>query len=145
MSYFTLEVQGPAKDLHSGVFGGAVHEPMTDLVHLMSKLVDTSGKILVPGIMDKVQELTEDEKKRYAQVDFEVSDFQAALGSQNNISDSKEDTLMRRWRYPSLSLHGIEGAFYAPGAKTVIPAKVIGKLSLHFINLIFSFTLKIFR
>jgi Cys-Gly metallodipeptidase DUG1 len=58
VSYFHLSVTGPARDLHSGVFGGTIHEPMTDLVHLMSKLVSPSGEILIPGIMDSVAPVT---------------------------------------------------------------------------------------
>lgn len=130
VSYFSLEVRGPGKDLHSGVFGGTVHEPMTDLVYLMSRLVAPDGKILVPGIMDQVAPLTEEEKARYKGLEFNLKDFQDSVGAKNNIKETEAETLMRRWRYPSLSLHGIEGAFYAPGAKTVIPAKVIGKFSI---------------
>lgn len=65
ITYFRLHVSGPAADLHSGVFGGVVHEPMTDLFHLMSKLTTAKGEILIPGIKDLVAPLTDDEKKRY--------------------------------------------------------------------------------
>ncbi|KAK9764772.1 Cys-Gly metallodipeptidase [Basidiobolus ranarum] len=130
VSYFRIVVTGPAADLHSGVFGGAVHEPMTDLIHLMSRLVTPKGEILIPGIMDQVAPLTEEEKKIYDTLDFSIDDLQSALGAQNNIHDDVPNTLMARWRYPSLSLHGIEGAFYSPGQKTVIPAKVSGKFSI---------------
>lgn len=130
VSYYHLEVKGPGQDLHSGVFGGTIHEPMTDLVYLLSKLVSPDGKILVPGVMDSVAPLTEEEKQRYKNLDFNMTDFQGAVGAKNNLFDNEMDTLMRRWRYPSLSLHGVEGAFYAAGAKTVIPSKVIGKFSI---------------
>lgn len=60
--YFEIIVHGPSRDLHSGVFGGTVHEPMTDLIQLMSKLVTSSGEILIPGVMDSVAPLTEKEK-----------------------------------------------------------------------------------
>ncbi|KAI8615937.1 hypothetical protein BC830DRAFT_1120212 [Chytriomyces sp. MP71] len=130
VSYFMLEISGPAKDLHSGVFGGTVHEPMTDLVLLMSKLVTPAGKILIPGIYDNVASLTTQEETLYQSLDFTLSDIHNATESQTTIHESVQDTLMHRWRFPSLSLHGIEGAFYAPGAKTVIPAKVTGKFSI---------------
>ncbi|KAJ3415216.1 hypothetical protein HDV05_005356 [Chytridiales sp. JEL 0842] len=130
VSYFFLEIQGPMKDLHSGVFGGTVHEPMTDLVHIFSTLVDTKGKILIPGIYDDVAPLTPAEEARYQNLDFSLSDIHAATESTNTIHPDERLTLMHRWRYPSLSIHGVEGAFYAPGAKTVIPAKVIGKFSI---------------
>ncbi|KAJ3324511.1 hypothetical protein HDU76_013404 [Blyttiomyces sp. JEL0837] len=125
VSYFTLEVSGPGKDLHSGVFGGTVHEPMTDLIHIMGKLVTPDGKI-----QDDVAPVTTEENSRYENLDFTLSDIHAATESQTTIHSTVRDTLMHRWRFPSLSLHGIEGAFYSPGAKTVIPAKVIGKFSI---------------
>ncbi|KAI8872679.1 CNDP dipeptidase [Ramicandelaber brevisporus] len=130
VSYFQIQVSGPKADLHSGVFGGTIHEPMTDLVALMGRLVTPKGEILVPGIMDQVAPLTEEEKKTYNGLDFSMQDFKHSSGSNGPIFDNETDTLMHRWRYPSLSLHGIEGAFYSSGAKTVIPAKVSGKFSI---------------
>ena len=70
------------------------------------------------------------ERERYKGIDFNLKDFQESIGSTTNIYDQEIDTLLHRWRFPSLSLHGIEGAFYGAGAKTVIPAKVIGKFSI---------------
>ncbi|KAJ3098012.1 hypothetical protein HDU97_004372 [Phlyctochytrium planicorne] len=130
ISYFTLEIKGPNKDLHSGVFGGTVHEPMTDLFAIMSKLVSPDGKILIPGIYDDVAPVTDQEDKMYDGISFTLADIHGAIESNTTIHASEKKTLMHRWRFPSLSLHGVEGAFYAPGAKTVIPAKVIGKFSI---------------
>lgn len=130
VSTFELQVSGPGRDLHSGVFGGTVHEPMTDLVQLMATLVDSSGRILVPGIMDSVAPVTEEEKALYKGIEFSLADIHNAAAAKNTIHDTATEALMGRWRFPSLSLHGIEGAYYAPGAKTVIPAKVIGKFSI---------------
>ena len=129
-NYYSIEVSGPAQDLHSGVFGGTAHEPMTDLARIMASLVDVNGKILIPGLDDLVAPLTDDEKSLYGDIAFTMDNLYESLGSKTGIFDNKERTLMGRWRYPSLSLHGIEGAFSAPGAKTVIPAKVIGKFSI---------------
>lgn len=123
-------MKGPGADLHSGVFGGTVHEPMTDLVHIMSKLVGPDGKILIPSIMDQVAPVTDDEDQRYAGLEFQMSDFTGAVGAETNIFPGTKETLMGRWRFPSLSLHGVEGAFYGSGAKTVIPSQVIGKFSI---------------
>ncbi|BFZ57476.1 hypothetical protein PYCC9005_004528 [Savitreella phatthalungensis] len=130
VSYFNLIVKGPGADLHSGVFGGTVHEPMTDLIQLFATLVDPKGKILIPGIYDKVAPMTDEERKIYDGIDFSIEEFQDALGNKTNLKETVQETLMARWRYPSLSLHGIEGAFYGAGAKTVIPAKVNGKFSI---------------
>ncbi|KAI0213340.1 Cytosolic non-specific dipeptidase [Lamellibrachia satsuma] len=133
LCYFFLEVSCASKDLHSGVFGGTVHEAMTDLVKLMGSLVDSKGKILVPGISDQVAALTEEEVKSYKPIDFDIEDYRKDMGHSRLIHDKKEDVLMHRWRYPSLSLHGIEGAFDGQGSKTVIPRKVIGKFSIRLV------------
>ncbi|RKF72331.1 Cys-Gly metallodipeptidase dug1 [Golovinomyces cichoracearum] len=129
-SYYSLEISGPAQDLHSGVFGGTAQEPMTDLVRILASLVDTKGNIQIPGLADLVAPLTDEEKSLYGDIAFSMDDLYESLGSQTCIHDDKEKTLMARWRYPSLSIHGIEGAFSQPGAKTVIPAKVTGKFSI---------------
>jgi nonspecific dipeptidase len=137
LAYFELSVKGCEQDLHSGVLGGSVHEAMTDLIALMGTLVDTNGKILVDGVMNSVKPLTPEEEALYETIDFDVEAFKEENKiksvSDKLLHDNKKDLLMHRWRYPSLSLHGIEGAFAGVGAKTVIPAKVIGKFSLRLV------------
>jgi Cys-Gly metallodipeptidase DUG1 len=103
-----------------------VHEPMTDLFAIFSKLVTPAGEVLVPGIADKVAPLTAEEKARYDVIDITMADFESATGAQVMLSDDKSTTLMGRMRYPSLSIHGIEGGFSGTGAKTVIPSTVHG-------------------
>jgi hypothetical protein len=97
---------------------------MTDLVHLMSSLVDSSGKILVPGIMDDVVPVTLEESALYDTIEFDMESYKDAskVKSVSNklVHDNKKDLLMARWRFPSLSLHGIEGAFSGAGTKTVM-------------------------
>ena len=135
IAYFTLSVKCCEQDLHSGVLGGTVHEAMTDLVHLMATLVDSSGKILVPGIMDDVAPVTPEEEALYDGISFSLQDYQEEnrISSGKLLHGDKKSLLMARWRYPTLSLHGIEGAFAGGGAKTVIPSKVIGKFSLRLV------------
>jgi len=133
LAYFKLTVSGPARDLHSGAFGRSVHEPMTDLVLLMSKLVAPDGKILVPGVDEMVSAASEDEIAIYNALDYDIKDVEEAAGAPIAISSDKATVLMGRMRYPSLSLHGIEGAFYGAGAKTVIPASVSGKFSIRLV------------
>ncbi|RWS28928.1 cytosolic non-specific dipeptidase-like protein [Leptotrombidium deliense] len=133
LSYFGIEVECACKDLHSGVYGGTVHEAMFDLAALLSSLVDENGKILIPGIMDDVKPVTEEERKLYEPIDFDCSVYRDEIGCNQLRQQKKEDILMSRWRYPSLSIHGIEGAFSEPGAKTVIPKKVIGKFSIRLV------------
>ncbi|KFY71980.1 hypothetical protein V499_07875 [Pseudogymnoascus sp. VKM F-103] len=129
-NYYSIEISGPGQDLHSGVFGGSAQEPMTDLVRVLGSLVDTDGKIQIPGLADLVAPVTEEEKGLYKDIAFTMDNLHESLGSKTTIFEDKESTLMARWRFPSLSIHGIEGAFSQPGAKTVIPAKVIGKFSI---------------
>ncbi|XP_005990781.1 beta-Ala-His dipeptidase [Latimeria chalumnae] len=128
--YFFAEVECAKQDLHSGVFGGSVHEAMSDLIALLDSLSDSSGKILVPGISDAVAPLTDEEEKLYEGIEFNLEHFKNEVGTTGLRHNSVEGTLLHRWRYPSLSIHGIEGAFSEPGTKTVIPAKVIGKFSI---------------
>ncbi|KAM9307710.1 beta-Ala-His dipeptidase-like [Gastrophryne carolinensis] len=128
--YFTLEVEGAARDLHSGDFGGTVYEAMNDVIYLLGQLEDVNGKILVPGVYDDVLPMTDQEKELYKNVEFSLDNMMADIGVKKLLHDTKEELLMYRWRYPSLSIHGIEGAFCGSGTKTVIPAKVIGKFSM---------------
>lgn len=95
---------------------------MNDLIWVMSNLVDVNNKILIPGIMDDVVPMTPEEQKLYEEIDFDLGEFKNSIGCQKLVHENnKEGCLQARWRYPSLSLHGIEGAFYGSGAKTVIP------------------------
>ncbi|XP_019400531.1 PREDICTED: beta-Ala-His dipeptidase isoform X2 [Crocodylus porosus] len=127
---FFVEVECGKKDLHSGTFGGIIHEPMTDLVALLDSLVNMSGHILIPGIYDDVATLTEEEKKLYESIEFDLEEHKTNAGVKKFLYDTKEEILLHLWHYPCVSIHGIEGAFYEPGIKTVIPAKVIGKFSI---------------
>ena len=129
-NYYSVTVSGPAQDLHSGVFGGTAQEPMTDLVRVLGGLVDTDGKIQIDGINELVAPVTEEEQKLYTSISFTMDNIHESLGSKTTIYPDKERTLMARWRFPSLSIHGIEGAFSSAGAKTVIPARVTGKFSI---------------
>lgn len=129
-NYYQIIVKGPGADLHSGIFGGIIHEPMTDLIKVMSTLVDVNGDIKIPGVDAMVAPVTEREDGLYEDIDFDVNELNLASGSDTAIYQDKKNILMHRWRYPSLSLHGIEGAFSGAGAKTVIPSQVIGKFSI---------------
>lgn len=133
LCYFCIEVQCASKDLHSGLFGGSVHEAMTDLIHIMDQLVEPSGKILIPNIYKDVEPLAANEEKIYENIAFDCEDFRSAINHAKLTKPDKTQVLMSRWRYPSLSLHGIEGAFSGPGGKTVIPAKVVGKFSIRIV------------
>lgn len=132
--YFFIEVECVTKDLHSGVFGGSVHEGMSDLIYLMNTLVDKDANILVEGLSDTVAPVTKEELAKYEDIAFDISDYKNDLKAAKLVHEGdKIKTLMSRWRFPSLSLHGIEGAFADSGAKTVIPRKVVGKFSVRIV------------
>jgi len=134
LCYFHLEIECGTKDLHSGVFGGAVREAMPDLIYMMNQLIDSEGNILIPGILDNVAPITKSEEAMYNAIDFDMTEFKSEIGIIELLNPAdKMKTLMGRWRNPSLSLHGIQGAFSDPGAKTVIPRKVIGKFSIRIV------------
>lgn len=133
LTYLKVTVHGPGRDLHSGVFGRTVYEPMTDLIAIMSKLVDSQGNILIPGVDEMVCAADEEEREIYESLDYSYKDIESAAGGPVALTTDKVDLLMGRMRYPSLSLHGIEGAFSGVGAKTVIPAKVSGKFSIRLV------------
>ncbi|KAM9431805.1 cytosolic non-specific dipeptidase [Clarias gariepinus] len=128
--YFYAQVEGPKQDLHSGVDGGAVVEPMTDLIAILNTLISASGQILIPGVTDAVANFTEEERKIYEEVDFDLETYRSTIGVDRLMYDNKVDLLAHLWRFPTVSIHGIEGAFAGFGTKTVIPAKVTAKFSI---------------
>ncbi|CAL1717401.1 unnamed protein product [Somion occarium] len=132
IAYYQIIVSGPGSDLHSGM-GGAVYEPMTTLISLMGKLVSVEGRILIPGVYDGIS--VADSSELYVPF-ISPSQTEAYLshsGGPISLSDDKATVLMGRTREPSLSLHGIEGAYSGAGGKTVIPATVSGKFSLRLV------------
>jgi len=138
IAYFQVSVRCAEQDLHSGVFGGTVHESMTDLVSLLSSLVESgTGRIKVAGVTDDVRPVTSREEKMYTDIEFNLehykNDCKVKSVSNTLLEADKKLLLMKRWRHPTLSIHGIEGAFSGSGAKTVIPAEAIGKFSLRLV------------
>ncbi|KNG91664.1 Cys-Gly metallodipeptidase dug1 [Aspergillus nomiae NRRL 13137] len=132
INYFKITISGPPTQLHSGLFGGTVYEPLTDLVTLLSKLVDSQGNILVTGIQEDIEPLTEEEEETYDNIDFTMQDFNNSIGPNTDcgIFNNPKRTLMARWRYPSLSIHGFDGSANDPETVTSIPPWVTGKFSI---------------
>lgn len=108
-AYFFVEIECAQKDLHSGQYGGAVHEAMADLFQLMSKLTDVNHNILVPGLMDDVLPVSMEEHSTLEALDFDVDSFRNEVGTAKLRFDDKANLLAHRWMLPSLSIHGIEG------------------------------------
>ncbi|KAF8966547.1 hypothetical protein BDZ97DRAFT_1903667 [Flammula alnicola] len=130
ISYYKVTISGPPRDLHSGAFGRTVHEPMTDLISLLSTLVSPQGDILIKGVDDMIAAADEEERAIYAGLDYSIDDIEEAAGAAIALSADKVAVLMGRMRLPSLSIHDIEGG---ASAKTVIPAKVSGKFSIRLV------------
>ena len=97
--YFFVEVEGATMDLHSGVFGGAIHQPMSDLIYLLDTLVDSKDNILIEGIYDAVEPVTEEELNLYKDIAFDPNEFRKDIGVSKLLYDQdKVKTLMGRWR-----------------------------------------------
>lgn len=108
------------QDLHSGCCGGLVYEAMPDLIWLLDRLVDKEGNILIPGIMDQVRPMTQEEEDTYKTIDFDLDGKRNEIGAAKFINGNDPiKTLEHLWRFPCLSIHGIEGAFHEKGFKTV--------------------------
>lgn len=109
-------------------------EGMADLIYLLNTLVDKDGHILIDGFYNDVAPLRDREHENYANISFDVNEYRKYVGC-NKLAHNEDKTqlLMHCWRYPCLSIHGIEGAFSGTGQKTVIPGKVIGKFSIRIV------------
>lgn len=136
LASFELDVFAGTQTLHSGVYGGCIAEPMTDLVQLLAS-VSASGHddIAVPDCgRSSAEPLTEQEEALYRGITFDLGEFQKEAGGVSALmgGGSVKEVLMNRWRYPSLSIHGIE-PYTGPGLKTVIPGAVSGKFSIRLV------------
>ncbi|GIV32566.1 MAG: hypothetical protein KatS3mg031_0101 [Chitinophagales bacterium] len=133
LSYVEVELTGPNRDLHSGVYGGAVGNPANILCELIASLKDKDRKITIPGFYDDVIELTPEERKQMAQIPFDEEDYKKHLGL-NALDGEKgftpyELTTVR----PSLDVNGIWSGYTGEGAKTVLPARAFAKISMRLV------------
>jgi len=132
--YTEIEAKGPARDLHSGLYGGAAPNAVFGLVELLGKLKDADGKILIPGMYDDVIPPAEAEKKSWETLPFNEPEFLAKeVGSTQLTGEPGYSVLERVWARPTLEVHGIAGGFTAAGAKTVIPATATAKVSMRLV------------
>ncbi len=127
--YMEIRVVGPARDLHSGGFGGAVANPANALVSLLATLVGRDGRIAIDGFYDDVTELDQEERARIAAVPFDERRFMKDVGVKELPGESGYSVLERLWARPSLDINGLFGGFQATGAKTVLPSRAGAKLS----------------
>lgn len=129
--YMEIEATGPARDLHSGLYGGAAPNAVYGLIELLAKAKDAEGKLLIPGIYDAVEEPAPAELESWAHLPFQESEFLASeVGSTRLTGEPGRSVLERVWSRPTFEVHGIAGGFTGAGSKTVIPAKATAKVSV---------------
>ncbi len=134
MIYTEIEVRGARTDLHSGLYGGAAPNPFVALAQIIAKLKDEAGTILVPGVYDKVQRPTEAELKAWQTLPFDEEEYrESQLGCEVLPGEPGYTVLERLWARPTLEVHGMPGGFIGAGAKTVIPAKAVAKVSMRLV------------
>jgi len=128
-----IEVTGPNRDLHSGVYGGAVANPLNMLCKLVASLHDENGHITVPGFYDAVVELSEEERKKLNLAPFDIAEYQSDLGIQETWGEKGYTTLERTGIRPTLDLNGIWGGYQGEGSKTVLPSKAFAKITMRLV------------
>ncbi|MGA3011283.1 MAG: dipeptidase [Terracidiphilus sp.] len=134
MIYTELEVRGAKTDLHSGMYGGAAPNPFMSLAHMLAKLKDENGHILIPGFYDDIIPPSPEELKAWKSLPFDEEHYRKTeVGSRTLVGESGYSVLERTWARPSLDVHGIPGGFIGAGAKTVIPAKALAKVSMRLV------------
>jgi acetylornithine deacetylase/succinyl-diaminopimelate desuccinylase-like protein len=134
MIYTEIEVRGARTDLHSGMYGGAAPNPFVALAQIIAGLKDRDGKILIPGIYDKVQKPTDAELAAWKALPFDEEEYrEGEVGSVALTGEPGYSVLERTWARPTLDVHGMPGGFIGAGAKTVIPAKALAKVSLRLV------------
>ncbi len=134
MIYTEMEARGAQTDLHSGMYGGAAPNPFVALAQIIAKLKDADGRLTIPGIYDKVAKPTDAELAAWKALPFDEEEYrEAEVGSIALTGEPGYSVLERTWARPTLDVHGMMGGFIGAGAKTVIPAKAVAKLSLRLV------------
>lgn len=133
LAYMEVEVEGPDKDLHSGLFGGAVANPANVLTRLVASLVDENGRITIPGFYDDVHELTAAEREAFNRAPFDLEEYKKSLHIGDVEGERGYTTIERTGIRPSLDVNGIWGGYTGEGTKTVIPARASAKISMRLV------------
>jgi acetylornithine deacetylase/succinyl-diaminopimelate desuccinylase-like protein len=134
MIYTELEVRGAKTDLHSGMYGGAAPNPFFALAQILAGLKDEHGHILIPGFYDDIIPPSPEELAAWQSLPFDEEHYRITeVGSKQLVGESGYSVLERTWARPTLEVHGIPGGFTGVGAKTVIPAKALAKVSMRLV------------
>lgn len=133
LSYLEVEVVGPNRDLHSGVYGGAVANPINILCEMIASLKDEHNHITIPGFYDKVQEASKEEREKLAETPYDEEAYKAKLGIEEVEGEAGFSTIERTGIRPTLDVNGIWGGYIGEGAKTVLPSKANAKISMRLV------------
>ena len=133
LAYMEVEVTGPNRDLHSGVYGGAVANPATILCQMIASMHDENNHITIPGFYDKVQDLSDAERKAINSAPFDLDEYKKDLGISEIWGEKGYTTLERTGIRPTLEVNGIWGGYTGEGAKTVLPSKASAKISMRLV------------
>jgi len=133
LSYMEVVVTGPNRDLHSGVYGGGVANPVNVLCEMIASLKDADGKVTIPGFYDKVIELTAEERDEMAKAPFDLVEYKRDLGIREVAGEAGYSTIERTSVRPTLDVNGIWGGYTGEGAKTVLPGKASAKISMRLV------------
>lgn len=133
LAYMEVEVTGPNRDLHSGVYGGAVANPVSALCKMIASLHDENNQVNIPGFYDDVTELSEEERTALNKAPFDLEEYKKDLGVKELWGEKGYSTLERTGIRPTLEVNGIWGGYTGEGAKTVLPAKAFAKISMRLV------------
>jgi acetylornithine deacetylase/succinyl-diaminopimelate desuccinylase-like protein len=133
LSYMEVEVTGPNRDLHSGVYGGAVANPVNVLCAMIASLHDENGRVTIPGFYDKVAELTAAEREAINKAPFDLNEYKKDLDIAEVKGEKGYTTIERTGIRPTLDVNGIWGGYTGEGAKTVLPSKAHAKISMRLV------------
>ena len=133
LAYFEVEVRAPNKDLHSGLFGGSIHNPAQALCELIAGMHDDKGRVTLPGFYDKVRALESDEREAMSKLPYTDEEWLAMTGAPALWGEEGYTTLERIGARPTLEVNGMIGGFTGEGSKTVLPAKAMAKISMRLV------------
>ena len=131
--YFQIDLRGSSTDLHSGSFGGAVSNPAFVLAQMLAQMKDRSGRIKIPGFYDDVVALQDEERKAWASLPFNEKKYKKDFGIPKVAGETGYTTLERTWARPTFEVNGLLSGFTGEGAKTVLPAVAMAKVSMRLV------------
>lgn len=133
LAYWQIELSSANRDLHSGIFGGAVANPINELTKILAKLVDEQGRITIPGFYDQIEKVSQAERDLIAQIPFNEDLYKQNLNIKHVHGETGYSTIERTGIRPSLDICGIWGGYTGEGSKTVLPSKAFAKLSVRLV------------